>query len=42
MKHWHGDSPENWFAHISIEVPCKNCSTKWCEPVDLFEYDILK
>lgn len=42
MKHWHGASPESWFAHIAIEVPGKNCSTEWCEPVDSSEYDILK
>lgn len=42
VKHWHGASPESWFAHLAIEVPGKNCSTEWCEPVDSSEYDILK
>lgn len=42
VKHWHGASPESWFAHIAIEVPGKNCRTEWCEPVNSSEYNILK
>src|SRR5574344_2873347 len=33
IKHWHGATKNNWFAHIAIEVPAENGSTQWCEEV---------
>ncbi|WP_438588613.1 cupin domain-containing protein [Dubosiella newyorkensis] len=41
VKHWHGASKDNWFEHISIEVPGENTSTEWCEKVDEKEYEAL-
>lgn len=35
VKHWHGAVEDSWFSHLSIEVPGKNNSTEWLEPVDL-------
>ncbi|MDY4920688.1 MAG: cupin domain-containing protein [Phascolarctobacterium sp.] len=42
VKHWHGAAPHSWFAHLAIEVPGKNNSNEWCEPVDEKEYTKLK
>ena len=33
VKHWHGAKKDSWFSHIAIEVPGKNTSNEWCEPV---------
>ena len=33
IKHWHGAKRNSWFSHLAIEVPGKNCSKEWCEPV---------
>lgn len=41
VKHWHGAKKDSWFSHIAIEVPGKNCSTEWCEPVSDEEYKKL-
>lgn len=38
VKHWHGAAKDDWFEHISIEVPGKDTSTEWCEPVSEKEY----
>ncbi len=41
VKHWHGASPNSWFAHLSVEVPGVNFSTEWLEPVDVAFYEAL-
>ncbi len=41
VKHWHGAAKDSWFSHLAIEVPGKNASTEWCEPVSDEEYDKL-
>lgn len=41
VKHWHGATHESWFSHISIEVPGKNASTDWLEPVSPEQYGSL-
>ena len=33
VKHWHGAKADSWFSHIAVEVPGKDCSNEWCEPV---------
>jgi quercetin dioxygenase-like cupin family protein len=33
VKHWHGAKKSSWFSHIAVEVPGKNTSNEWCEPV---------
>lgn len=33
VKHWHGACKDSWFAHIAIEVPAKDASNEWLEPV---------
>ena len=33
VKHWHGAKANSWFSHLAIEVPGKNTSNEWCEPV---------
>jgi quercetin dioxygenase-like cupin family protein len=42
VKHWHGAAPDNWFAHLAIEVPAEEGRNEWCEPVDAVEYEKLK
>lgn len=37
-KHWQGAAKDDWFEHISIEVPGKDTLTEWCEPVSEKEY----
>lgn len=34
VKHWHGAQADSWFSHIALEVPGKNCSNEWLDPVD--------
>ena len=34
VKHWHGAKADSWFSHIALEVPGKETSNEWCEPVD--------
>lgn len=41
VKHWHGAAPNEWFAHLAIEVPGENCKTEWCEAVSDEEYNKL-
>lgn len=41
VKHWHGAAKDSWFSHIAIEVPGKNTSTEWLEPVTDEEYGKL-
>ncbi len=41
VKHWHGATAENWFAHLAIEVPGENGSNEWLEAVSDEEYDKL-
>lgn len=41
VKHWHGACKDSWLQHIAIEVPGKNTSVKWCEPVSDEEYEKL-
>lgn len=38
VKHWHGAAKDSWFSHLAIEVPGKNTSNEWCEPVTDEEY----
>ena len=42
VKHWHGATPDSWFAHLAVEVPGEETSTEWCEPVADGEYSALK
>ena len=41
IKHWHGARKDGWFTHISIEIPAKDASNEWLEPVDDSYYDKL-
>lgn len=41
VKHWHGAAADSWFAHLAVEVPGADCSTEWCEPVDIETYQKL-
>ena len=34
VKHWHGAAPDAWFSHLAIEVPGKDTSNEWLEPVE--------
>ena len=34
VKHWHGAKADSWFSHIALEVPGKDTSNEWCEPVN--------
>ncbi len=38
VKHWHGAKADSWFSHIAVEVPGKDCSNEWREPVTDEEY----
>lgn len=42
VKHWHGAAPDSWFSHLAIEVPGKDDSSEWLEPVTDEQYVILK
>jgi 4-carboxymuconolactone decarboxylase len=42
VKHWHGAAKDSYFTHIAIEVPGKDCSNEWLEPVSDEEYDKLE
>lgn len=42
VKHWHGAAPDSWFSHLAVEVPGKDSSTEWLEPVSEQEYSSLK
>ncbi|WP_241426610.1 cupin domain-containing protein [Dysosmobacter acutus] len=41
VTHWHGAARDSWFAHLAIEVPGKEGSNEWLEPVDESQYNIL-
>lgn len=41
VKHWHGAKKDSWFSHIAAEMPGKNCSNEWCEPVSDEKYNAL-
>ena len=41
VKHWHGAKKDSWFSHIAVEIPGKNTSNEWCEPVSDEEYESL-
>ena len=41
VRHWHGAKKDSWFSHIAIEVPGKESSNEWCEPVSDEEYNKL-
>lgn len=41
VKHWHGAKKDSWFSHIAVEMPGKNCSNEWCEPVSDEKYNAL-
>lgn len=34
----HAAKGGGWFSHIAVEVPGKDCSNEWCEPVTDEEY----
>lgn len=42
VKHWHGATKDSWFAHLALEVPAQNCSTKWLEEVSDEDYNKLQ
>ena len=41
VKHWHGAAADSWFAHLAFEIPGKDSSNEWLEPVTDEEYDKL-
>lgn len=41
VKHWHGAAKDQWFSHVAMEIPAKDASNEWCEPVDNDFYDSL-
>ena len=41
VKHWHGAAPDSWFSHLAVEVPGKDGSNEWLEPVRDGQYGIL-
>ncbi len=42
VKHWHGAAPDSWFSHLAVEVPGKDGSNEWLEPVTDEDYGKLK
>lgn len=42
IKHWHGAAADSWFAHLAFEVPGKDTSNEWLEPVSDAVYKILE
>lgn len=42
LKHWHGAAKDSWFAHLAFELPGKDTSNEWLEPVTDEEYNKLK
>lgn len=42
IKHWHGAAPDSWFSHLAVEVPGKESSNEWLEPVTDEQYITLK
>ena len=41
VKHWHGAKKDSWFSHIAVELPGKDTSNEWCEPVSDEDYNKL-
>ena len=41
VKHWHGATKDNWFAHIALGVPAEGATVEWLEPVTDEEYNTL-
>lgn len=41
VKHWHGAAADSWFSHLTIEVPGKELSNEWLEPVSDEQYRLL-
>ncbi|MEY8685364.1 carboxymuconolactone decarboxylase family protein [Bacteroides sp. AN502(2024)] len=41
IKHWHGAAADSWFAHLAFEIPGKDTSNEWLEPVADEEYNKL-
>jgi len=41
-KHWHGAAKDEWFSHISVEIPAEDASNEWLEPLDPAQYDTLQ
>lgn len=41
VKHWHGAAADSWFSHLAFEIPGKNTSNEWLEPVTDEEYNSL-
>lgn len=41
VKHWHGAASDSWFAHLAFEIPGKDASNEWLEPVSDKEYEKL-
>lgn len=41
VKHWHGAAADCWFSHLAFEIPGKNTSNEWLEPVTDEEYNSL-
>lgn len=41
VKHWHGAAKDSWFSHLAVEIPAKDGSNEWLEPVTDEEYDRL-
>ncbi len=42
IKHWHGATPDSWFAHLAVEIPAEQGSTQWCEAISDEDYSKLK
>lgn len=42
VKHWHGAAKDSWFQHIAQEIPGKESSNEWLEPVSEEDYGKLK
>lgn len=38
IEHWHGASPDSWFAHLAIEANPQTNKNTWLEPVDDKQY----
>ncbi|MEV5030276.1 cupin domain-containing protein [Paenibacillus sp. LPE1-1-1.1] len=39
VKHWHGATPDSWFAHIAISTNVQKGDTEWLEPVTDEQYN---
>lgn len=42
VKHWHGAKKNEWFSHLSIEIPGENSSVEWLEAVAEDQYNNLR